>query len=231
MGTVLKTILFCKNNNILYDYDMPRPPRMLLSKSFYHVMSRGNNRHVVFHQPSDYQMYFSLIARFKVIHPFDLYHYCLMPNHTHFLIQTLDAHEFATFMKKLNLSYYHYYNKKYGWVGHFWQGRYKSQPVGKDQYFLQCGKYIELNPVRGHLVINPSDYAYSSYNFYAHGQDMPLLTEDPLYTTLEFTVLERQQKYRNIIISDIIKGSYNEKIWGSASQNHNEQQKIRYHSS
>jgi len=40
-------------------------------------------------------------------------------------------------MKKLNLAYYHYYNRQYGWIGHFWQDRYKSKPVGKDNYFIQ----------------------------------------------------------------------------------------------
>ncbi len=81
-------------------------------------------------------------------------------------------------MKKLNLSYYHYFRNKHGWVGHFWQGRYKSQLVGKDKYFLQYGKYIELNPVRAGIVKDPQEYPHSSYNYYAKGEDNDIIMED-----------------------------------------------------
>jgi putative transposase len=69
-------------------------------------------------------------------------------------------------MKKLNPAYYHHYRQEYGWVGHFWQGRYRCQQVGKDAYFIQCGKYIELNPVRSGIVEKPEDYQYSSYGYF-----------------------------------------------------------------
>ena len=77
-----------------------------------------------------------------------------MPNHTHMQIKTKSASDFAIFMKKLNLAYFHHYKREYDWVGHFWQDRYKSQPIGKDEYFIQCGKYIELNAVRAGIVKN-----------------------------------------------------------------------------
>lgn len=114
---------------------MSRPPRLLLSHSFYHVMTRGNNRNTVFRNHSDYIYYMSLIKKYKQDLPYDLYYYCLMPNHVHLLIQTKQAQKFSLFMKKINLAYFHYFRKHYGWVGHFWQDRFKSQPVGKDDYF------------------------------------------------------------------------------------------------
>src|SRR3989338_2608390 len=174
---------------------MPKSKRFLLSKSFYHVMSRGNNKNVVFRTNADYQYFLSLISKYKADHPFDLYHYCLMPTHTHFLIQTKDAHNFSTFMKKLNLAYFHHYNQEYGWVGHFWQGRFKSQPIGKDAYFIQCGKYIELNPVRAELVKNPKEYLYSSFNHYSIGAEDKLVTDDMYYSILGKTPIEKQVKY------------------------------------
>jgi len=134
---------------------MPRLPRFLLSQSCYHVMDRGNNRNIVFKEKEDYFYYLELINKYKKEHPFNLYHYCLMPNHVHFLVQTKKAKDFSIFMKKLNLSYYHHFKKKYGWTGHFWQNRFKSKPVGKDEYFIQCGKYIELNPIRANITKDP----------------------------------------------------------------------------
>jgi putative transposase len=36
-----------------------------------------------------------------------------------------------------------------------WQDRFKSNIIDTDIYLLQCGKYIELNPLRAGLVTSP----------------------------------------------------------------------------
>ena len=208
---------------------MPRQARLLLSHSYYHVMTRGNNRQIVFHRDEDYLYYLHLIERFKAEHPFHLYHYALMPNHTHFLIQTTKATDFSTFMKRLNLAYFHHYRRDYGWVGHFWQGRFKSQPVGKDSYFIQCGKYIELNPVRARLVTDPLDYPYSSYRYYAQGLEDRLLTEDFFYRELADNPQNRQVKYRELLIDDLVPTTYQRPVWGSPRQRYQETKKLNYH--
>lgn len=205
---------------------MVRLPRLLLSRSFYHIITRSNNRIAIFKKPYDYQYYLELLQKYKAQHPFDLYHYCLMPNHVHLLIQTKSAQDFAVFMKKLNLAYSHYYKKQYGWIGHIWQNRYRSQPIGKDEYFIQCGKYIELNPLRAKLVNQPEDYQYSSYRYYARGQPQKLLTTDLFYEDLGTTKTEQQKNYRKMLIDDIVMESYRRTIWGSNSQRYNEQRKI-----
>lgn len=205
---------------------MPRPPRLLLSQSYYHIMTRGNNRNVVFREDEDYWYFLDLIKKYKLEHPFDLYHYSLMPNHTHLQIKTKNAPDFAIFMKKLNLAYYHHYKQKYDWVGHFWQGRYKSQPIGKDSYFIQCGKYIELNPLRADLVKKPEDYLFSSYNYYAFGKPNNLITKDMFYDDFEKTKDEREINYRKLIINESVIINYKQSVWGSDNQRYREQQKI-----
>lgn len=208
---------------------MPRSRRRLLSQSYYHIMTRGNNRNTIFRGDEDYQKYLDLVMRYKEDHPFDLLHYCLMPNHTHFLIKTNKASHFSTFMKKLNLSYYYYYKKRYSWVGHFFQGRFKSQPVGKDDYFIQCGKYIELNPVRAGFVKNPGEYPYSSYNYYAKGFNDTLITEDFVYQELNGSLQSKQRKYQDIVTDELIESTYTKVIWGTPKQRYNEARKIKNH--
>ena len=205
---------------------MPRTRRFILSQSYYHIMTRGNNRNIVFRSDTDYQYFLELIIKYKTEHPFDLYHYCLMPNHTHFLIQTKNALDFSIFMKKLNLAYFHHYRQEYGWIGHFWQDRYKSQPVGKDSYFVQCGKYIELNPVRANLVEKPEDYRYSSYKYYAQGILNKLITPDFIYEEMGKTCAKRQEQYKKLIIDQIIQESYNQGAWGSDYQRYKEAEKV-----
>lgn len=204
---------------------MPRDARLLLSQSYYHIMIRGNNKNVIFRQKEDYLYYLELIGRFKKESPFDLFHYCLMPTHIHKLIRTKKAKDFSSFMKKIELAYFHYFRKKYGWVGHFWQGRFKSQAVGKDEYFVQCGKYIELNPVRKKIVSDPKEYKSSSYRFYVVGKADPLITPDPFY--IDF-VGDKKKWYKDLVIGEIVKESYSRKVWGSKSQRDNEGRKIHY---
>lgn len=208
---------------------MPRQHRLLLSQSYYHIMTRGNNRHIVFRNDGDYYYYMNLVKRFKSELPFDLYHYCLMPNHVHLLIKTKNADDFSLFMKKINLAYFHHYRKMYNWVGHFWQDRFKSQPIGKDEYFIQCGKYIELNPVRAGLVKQPQDYQYSSYNYYTGSAANNLITTDIFYDLLGDNPIDRHNKYQEIIIDDIIEETYKRNVWGSYEQCYNERKKIKNH--
>jgi len=192
-------------------------------------MTRGNNKNIVFRVAKDYERYLELLARFKRELAFDLYHYCLMPNHVHLLVRTTQAQDFSLFMKKINLSYFRYYKQKYQWVGHFWQDRYKSQPVGKDDYFIQCGKYIELNPVRAGLVEDPGDYQFSSYRYYCQGQLNPLLTNDIFYDQLGVSAAEKREAYRRLVVGDLVTASYQKSSWGSEQQRYNENKKTGYH--
>ena len=206
---------------------MPRLSRFLLSQSYYHIINRGNNKNIIFKEKEDYLYYLKLIHKYKKEHSFNLYHYCLMPNHIHLLIQTNKATDFPVFMKRTNLSYYHYFKRKYDWMGHLWQNRFKSKPVGKDEYFIQCGKYIELNPVRANITKGPQEYPYSSYNYYSQGKEDNLLTEDLFYQELGKDKKERQLNYQKLIISQIVKKTYNKDIWGSNSQKYMENRKIK----
>lgn len=184
---------------------------------------------MVFRKDEDYRYYLDLISKYKKELPFDIFHYCLMPSHVHMLIRTQNAHSFSLFMKKINLAYFHYYRRKYQWVGHFWQGRFKSQPVGKDEYFIQCGKYVELNPVRKGLVASSEEYHYSSCRFYVLGDKNKLLTEDIFYEGLGKNQKDRQKSYAKLVIDDLVASSYLWRVWGSIEQRHNENRKIQHH--
>jgi putative transposase len=167
----------------------------------------------------------------RTMNPPQVFHYCLMPNHIHLLVKTHKASDFSLFMKKLNLAYFHHYNKSYSWAGHFWQDRFKSQPVGKDEYFIQCGKYIELNPVRASIVIKAEDYSYSSYHYYAQGGKNDLITQDIFYNDLGDNDLSRQQEYVKLVLDEVVENSYLKPVWGSNYQRYHEDRKVRYHQS
>ena len=70
-----------------------------------------------------------------------------MSNHFHFLLET-PLSNISEFMRQFNIAYTIYYNRKYNRFGHFFQGRYKSILVQKDNYLHILSRYIHLNPVR-----------------------------------------------------------------------------------
>lgn len=139
---------------------------------------------------------------------FRLYHLCLMPNHIHFVLEPTIEGSLSKILLKLTLAYTRYSNKKYRGVGHVWQGRFKSSLIDKENYFIWCGLYVELNPVRARLVSKPEDWPWSSYRFYAFGEKDNLIGElidpDPYYLDLDENQENRQKKYINNV-SEVMK--------------------------
>ena len=166
----------------------------------FHILTRGNNRQDIFRDKIDYQKYFEILDRYKERYQFKLYHYVLMTNHVHLVLETQEeGGNLAEIMKGINLSYAQYYKRRYDHVGHFWQDRYKSILISKDQYLLACGSYVELNPVRAGLVRDPKDYRWSSYLAYAYGKKDSLVDEHPIYQELSRDGLERRKRYRGFV--------------------------------
>jgi len=105
----------------------------------------------------------------------------------------------AEIMKGINLSYAQYYKRRYGHIGHFWQDRFKSIIISKDNYLLACGTYAELNPVRAKVVKDPRNYRWSSYNGYAYGRKDEFLDQHPIYEGLSSDEGERRRRYREFV--------------------------------
>lgn len=179
---------------------MPRIARIAPKEYVYHVLTRGNNRQDVFKEKKDYEKYLEILQRYKEKYKFKLYHYVLMTNHIHLVIEpTEGGGGLAEVMKGINLSYAQSYKGKYKHIGHFWQDRFKSIIVSKDNYLLACGSYVELNPVRARMVEDPKEYKWSSYNTYAYGKKDSLVEEHPIYRNLSEEEKERRKKYREFI--------------------------------
>jgi len=180
---------------------MARPPRIIIPNFLYHVLNRGNNKEKVFFEDEDYYLYLKEVKKYKEKFGLKIYHYCLMPNHEHFLVEPFQKQSLPKFMHGVTLVHTQYMNKKYGRMGHVWQGRYKSPLVEKEDYMIQCGYYIEDNPRRAGLVKRLlEDWPWSSYHFYAYWKEDPIVDVDPYYLGLGTAPEERQENYRKFII-------------------------------
>lgn len=153
---------------------MPRPLRPHAERLVYHVITRGNNRAAVFHQDGDYAAFLDALRDLKLRRPFELYGYCLMPNHVHLLIRVLDA-PISRLMQSLLVSHTLRYHKLHRSGGHLWQGRFKSPVVQDDDHLLTVLRYIEANPLRAGLVGKAADYPWSSFIEHATARGAGLL--------------------------------------------------------
>ena len=179
---------------------MPRAARIAPKGSVFHVLTRGNNRQDVFKDGADYRKYIEVVQKYKERYNFRLYHYVLMRNHVHLVIETTEKGcDLAEIMKGINISYAQYYKKRYRHIGHFWQDRYKSIIISRDNYLLACGSYVELNPVRAKVVEDPRDYRWSSYNVYAYGKEDGVVEEHSIYEELSRDEGGRRRKYREFV--------------------------------
>jgi len=144
---------------------MARKPRIHFPGALYHVISRGNQGQRIFRQDKDRFYYLDLLSRYYNRYDFRLYAYVLMSNHVHLLAEAGKV-PLAKVMQGLQQSYTLYFNRKYGLVGHLFQGRYKSILCDRDCYLLELVRYIHLNPVRSKLVRDALDYPWSSHRIY-----------------------------------------------------------------
>ncbi len=178
---------------------MPRTARVVHDGGTYHVLARGNNGQTIFHGDRDYERYLHLTSRYTQMLGICLYHFVLMPNHVHLLVHVSVGVTLSRLMLGLSLAYALFYRKQYRYAGHLWQGRFKSSLIDRDASLLECGRFIELNPVRVGLVRDPAAYAWSSYRAYAQGAADGLITPNPFYEALSATSLERQERYRQFV--------------------------------
>ena len=135
-----------------------------------------------------------------------------MQNHIHLCIETTDATDISKMMQGIQLSYHHYKRKRCSYVGHLWQGRFKSYRIKDDSYLLTVGLYIEKNPVEATLVSDPKKYPWSSYKYYINGEDSQLIDPNPLYEGLGKDVMERQKNYQELMLARLKESQDNKDV-------------------
>jgi putative transposase len=118
----------------------------------YHVLNRGNGRSEVFHKDDDYAAFLKLLREAGERVPMRLLAYCLMPNHFHLVVWTLQDGDLGRWMQWLLTSHVRRYHRHYHSSGHVWQGRFKAFPIEEDEHLLTVMRYVERNPVRAQTI-------------------------------------------------------------------------------
>ncbi|MDE2222462.1 MAG: transposase [Candidatus Omnitrophica bacterium] len=160
---------------------MSRLKRIYYGNAVYHVIFRGNNRQNILKLKSDKENLFKSIQKYQERMKIKIYGFVLMDNHVHMVMEAGEVHNISKIMQAILLSFSLKYRRKYGYVGHVWQGRFQSKPIMEEKYILECLDYIHCNPVRAGIVSKACDYIYSSAKFYEN------LKNKDVYQYIELT--------------------------------------------
>ena len=144
---------------------------------FYHIFNRGVNGQKVFANNQNFE-FFLIKAKLYLLDYFDVYAYCLMNNHFHFLLRAKPLQYHATkkstktglhsddqiYSKqigKLISSYTQAFNKVENRHGPLLESPFKRKKIESETYLRNCLIYIHQNPLE--LGVKLEDYQYSSY--------------------------------------------------------------------
>ena len=145
---------------------MARVARQKSESGVYHAMARGVNKQPIFEEEGDYEKFVEVILACKEAGRFELFAYCLMENHFHLVMRPSDQEPLETVFRRIGGRYVVWFNRKYGRSGPLFQGRFKSEPVEDDAYFLSVVRYVVQNPVAAGICASPFDYRHSSAREY-----------------------------------------------------------------
>lgn len=177
---------------------MSSKPRNFQSDCYYHIYNRGVGKQDIFNTLFDYQRFLNTIefylhdqsigyAHYESLsqsakQAYDLRHprgvqalrvgfiaYCLMPNHYHIVLKTLNIGGITRFMSDISNSYTRYFNTRYGRNGYLLESKYQSKEIKNDESMFQVVRYVSLNPIistktnKNGQLTNPANYPFSSY--------------------------------------------------------------------
>ncbi|MDB5187994.1 MAG: hypothetical protein JWO50_514 [Candidatus Kaiserbacteria bacterium] len=171
---------------------MARGARVDVGGYIYHVLNRANARLQIFDCRKDYLQFESILEEAVEKFGIHLLAYCIMPNHWHLVIKTVEDRDLQKFMCWLSNTHtrrFHGAKRTIG-HGHLYQGRYKSFLCEEDQHFLTLMRYVERNAKKANIVPLAEDWEWSSVWRRERGtqKQRALLTPPPVPLPTQYLV-------------------------------------------
>ena len=152
-------------------------PRSLV----FHIVNRGIVNQTLLHDRQDCVGFLSALQRYVRRNEAAIYHWCLMPDHYHVVIELPAPETLSKVVGGWQQFYAVKYHQRHDTAGRLFQSRFKSETIQRDAYLLGCGKYVERNPVRKGLCPVAWEWEWSSARYYVTGAEDGLTTGNPCW--------------------------------------------------
>ena len=130
----------------------------------FHVCNRGELKKPIFLDEFDYHICEQILGESAEKYKVPLFAYCLMPNHWHLLVEAPTGGILVKMLQRFSSVHARAirWKLKNQGTGAVYQSRFRAHAVQKNEAFLKVRNYIEKNPVKAGLCLNPEDWAWSS---------------------------------------------------------------------
>ena len=141
---------------------MSAAPRFEFAGAIHHVTNRGTRKLPLFHDDQDRSFFLRRLRDVARQRAWRCLSYCLMGNHIHLVVETLEP-TLGAGMRDLESLYARVFNARHGHSGTTIEARYGTRIVQSDEYFAQLLRYVALNPVKAGLAGAPESWRWSSH--------------------------------------------------------------------
>jgi len=127
---------------------------------FYFLTLCCHERRKTFVDPSQCQWLLEFVQAEAAARDFAVPAYCIMPDHCHLQLQSLDAtRDFLRLLKSLKIKTSRRFLQKAGQT--LWQHAFFEHILRRPDEIQSVAWYIWLNPVRKGIVNHPQDYTFA----------------------------------------------------------------------
>lgn len=167
----------------------------LIPETYFHIYNRSNNQETLFPNSRSKSHFLNLIDT-RLSYLMDVFAWCLIPNHFHYLVRTKSPEEAYSYLSGLTTrkhtitetrfltgevlfqdlalkawtgvfqSYAVTFNDLYKRNGNLFYTPFKREIIEDESHFRAALVYIHTNPVKHGLVEDFRDYEWSSWNSY-----------------------------------------------------------------
>lgn len=107
-----------------------------------------------------------------------LFSFCLMPNHVHFLIKEIVNGGISQFMSNFQNGYAKYLNLRTERSGSVFLSMFKAVRIETDEQLLHVNRYIHLNPLTSYVIKKVEEletYPWCSFREYLKGKSSDIV--------------------------------------------------------
>ena len=141
---------------------MGRPLRIVDTEAIYHCFARGNNKGPIAWDGDDGDVFLDQLDRAASMYRWDVYAWCLMPNHHHVVLRA-PQDGLSDGFRLLNGNYARRTNRRHGRTDHLFRNRFRWVRLTSDVHLIAAIAYVVRNPLTAGLCRHAAEWRHSSY--------------------------------------------------------------------